>query len=86
MTHGHAVFQCHRTGRLYDRTVGQGVAEGDAHLHEIDAVTLHGFDDVAGTLKRGQPAQKYRLSNLRSPRLEKTWLILFIFDLLYKLS
>ena len=48
----HAVLQGLRSGALDDRTVGQGVAEGDAHLDHRNASTLHGEDDVGRTLER----------------------------------
>ncbi len=52
MAQRHAVLQGYRTGRLNDGAVGQGVAEGNAHLYEVDAVALHGLDDVARALER----------------------------------
>ena len=47
----HAVLQGLRSGALDDRTVGQGVAKGDAHLDHRNASTLHGEDDVGRTLE-----------------------------------
>jgi hypothetical protein len=51
----HTIFQRYRTGTLYDGTVGQRVAERDAHLDHVDASPLKGLDDVSCALKGRTP-------------------------------
>ena len=50
---GHAVFEGLSGGTLDDGAVGQGVAEWDADLDEVDAAALHGEDDVGGAFECG---------------------------------
>ena len=47
----HAVLQGLGGSTLDDGTVGQRVAEGDAHLNHGDAPTLHGQDHVGGAFE-----------------------------------
>ena len=50
---GHAVLEGLRGGCLDDGAVGEGVAEGDADLDEVNASFLHRQDDVTGAVEGG---------------------------------
>ena len=51
---GDAVGQGLGARLLYDGAVGQRVAEGDAHLHHVDASALQGEDNMGRALQRGR--------------------------------
>ena len=48
-----AVLKRHRSGTLNDRTVGQWVAERDAHLYHINSTTFEGLNHIGCTLQSG---------------------------------
>ena len=49
---GHAVAESLGGSTLDDGAVGEGIAEGDAHLDHGNATTLHGEDDVGCAVER----------------------------------
>ena len=49
----HAVLQGYGSCRLYHGAVGERVAEGHAHFHEVDAVALHGLDHIRRAVQGG---------------------------------
>ena len=60
----HAITQRLRGSRLDDGSVGKRVAEGDSHFHEIDSLSLHGENNVAGALEGWCPSAEIKAEQL----------------------
>lgn len=76
--YGHTVFQCLSSSTLDDGTIGERIAEGDAHFNHGDATTLHGENHFGSTLEGGTTGTEIKGKEFLSPRLAKSLLILFI--------